>query len=94
MIGPMVVAALSTQMEMFTKESGKMTKPMDMEFTLVLINLITLDSGVMTFSMDMAQKSGMTVLLMKGSIFKALSRVMENLFGQMDLYMRVTLRKI
>lgn len=82
------------QMEMYIKESGKTTKLMVMEFILVLINLTTLDNGAMIFNMDTAYKSGTITLLMKDSIFKASNKDMENSLGQMDRFMKATLRKI
>lgn len=82
------------QMEMYIKESGKTTKLMVMEFILVLINLTTLDNGVMIFNMDTVYKSGTITLLMKDSIFKASNKDMENSLGQMDRFMKATLRKI
>lgn len=93
-IEPMAEADSFMQMEMYIKESGKTTKLMVMEFILVLINLTTLDNGAMIFNMDTAYKSGTITLLMKDSIFKASNKDMENSLGQMDRFMKATLRKI
>lgn len=82
------------QMEMFIKDNGKTIKLMDMVFILELMTQAILDSGQKICSMAMAYKNGMMDHLTKGSIFKDLSKELENSFGLMAQCTRVISRKI
>ena len=57
----MVRAHYFTQMEMFTQETGEMTKLMDLENTLMTMGLHTRVNGKMISSMEMVLKHGQMV---------------------------------
>lgn len=56
------------QMEMFMKESGKMTKHMDSESTITLMEHVMKVTGVRISSMDTARRHGQMALVMRVNI--------------------------
>ena len=61
MVNSMVLVVWSTLMGIFTKDIGKMAKPMEMVFSVMYAVDFMMDSGKMTNRKEKAQKHGTTV---------------------------------
>jgi inorganic pyrophosphatase/exopolyphosphatase len=94
MIELMEEEGLFMHQEMFMKDNGKMIKLMGMEYIRELMDQLILVIGTRINSTDLVFRSGMINLLMRESIFKDISMAQANLFGLMELFMKVILRKI
>lgn len=68
-IKPMEEDVLSTLMVMFTKESGKMTKPMVKVFTITTMDQATMDNGMRIFRKVLEYKNGLMDHHIKGILF-------------------------
>ena len=73
---------------MFTKESGRMVRPMALVCSLIRMGACMRGNGSMTSSMDLAQSLGITI---KSSI-QATSHKARNL-GQVDSNLRAAIMK-
>ena len=80
--------------EMFMKDNGKMIKLMGMEYIQELMDQLILVIGTRINSTDLVFRSGMITLLMRESTSKDISMAQANLFGLMELFMKVISRKI
>ena len=63
--------------------------PMDLEFTIILMEVFTQVILRMMYSMDKEKKSGLMVLVILGTIQKARRMVMENMLGAMVICIEV-----
>lgn len=79
---------------MFMKDNGKMIKLMGMEYIRELMDQLILVIGTRINSTDLVFRSGMITLLMRESTSKDISMAQANLFGLMELFMKVISRKI
>ena len=61
------MARFTTQMEIFTMETGKMTKRTDMEFTHTSMVQSIRATGAVTCNMDTARSSGLIILTTKAN---------------------------
>ena len=73
----------SIQMEMCTKDTGKMTKQMDMECISMLMELNMMDYGKMTCNMDLELKLGLINPDMRESMLMVESKVLVVTSGVM-----------
>lgn len=94
MIELMEEEGLFMHQEMFMKDNGKMIKLMGMEYIRELMDQLILVIGTRINSMDLVFRSGMITLLMRESTSKDISMAQANLFGLMELFMKVISRKI
>jgi hypothetical protein len=80
---------LSSQMEMSTRENGKKTKLMDMVYIDMQMGPFMKVNGKMINKKDMEEKNGLIKVASKEYIKMEKSMVLESLFGQMELVMKV-----
>lgn len=71
MIKPMAMESCITMMEISMRDNGKTIKPMAKELILMLMEQDITASGKMINSMAMELRSGLMVLIMRGSIAMA-----------------------
>ena len=81
-------------METFSKESGNLTRQMDMEFICMPMGLDMKDTGKMICKMATELKTGLIVQGMRAITKKAKSMVKELTLGMMDQLMKVNGSKI
>lgn len=85
---------LSTWMEMYTMDSGQMTKLMEQAFTVMLMVLCMKVNGEMIFSMVKVLKPGQIQVDMKASMSMVVNTVLEHINGVMEVNTMVTGEKI
>ena len=81
--------SLSTQMVIFMMETGKTTRLMALEHTLMLMELNMKDIGLTICKMDKDQNHGMMVLDIEGRIFKVLNKDMGTIYGLINPNIKV-----
>ena len=79
---------------MSMKENGKTIKLMAMEFIQELMDQLILVIGMRINSMDLVFRNGMITLPIRENILKDINMELANLYGPMELFMKVISRKI
>ena len=94
MVGLTVKEHFITQMAIFMKVNLKMTKLVDMEFTIIKLGLGIKGNGKMISKKGMVVKNGKMVHFTKDTLKKAKRMAKESINGQMEAAILVTGKKI